>query len=84
MKLNKISLQNLSQAEMAKKEQNLLRGGVGDEKRCPCMAACMCTGYTTAESGYYEGSNMMKLNDDEATPVANSNHTSYNSSNYSY
>ena len=39
-KLTKISLHNLSQAELAKKEENLLRGG---QFSCACAgAACFC------------------------------------------
>lgn len=80
MKLNKISLQNLSQAEMAKKEQNLLRGGNGDYELCPCISMCLCTGYATPESDYYEGSNMISLDSKELMPVAVSN----NKTGYSY
>lgn len=36
-KLNKISLHNLSQAEMASREQNLVRGGY----TCACASVCM-------------------------------------------
>lgn len=80
MKLNKISLQNLSQAEMAKKEQNLLRGG---RKLCPCAGSCACTGYATSSSGYYEGSNMMGLDFKEVGVLGDNNRDSYNSG-YSY
>lgn len=35
-KLNRINLHNLSQAELAKREENLLKGG----NSCQCDAAC--------------------------------------------
>ena len=52
-KLNKISLYNLSQAELAKREENLLRGG---EYTCACAvgAVCQCsTDYEEGEKEYY-------------------------------
>ena len=73
MKLSKISLQNLSQADMTKKEQSLLRGG--GEKLCPCAGSCACTGYATSESYYYEGSNMIGLDFDEVGVIGQSNKT---------
>lgn len=39
-KLNKISLHNLSQAELAKREANLLKGG---EHTCACASGGVCT-----------------------------------------
>ena len=62
MKLNKISLQNLSQAEMTKKEQSQIRGG-GSDKLCPCAGTCACTGYVVSGSDYYDytGTNMIGL-----------------------
>ena len=49
-KLTKISLHNLSQAELAKKEENLLRGG---EFKCACAgSSCVCT--NQYEPGSYE------------------------------
>lgn len=52
-KLKKISLQNLVQDEMAKREQNMLKGGV-----CACAGYCPCA-YAGAQEGpndsYYGG-----------------------------
>lgn len=57
MKLGKISLQNLSKAEMEKKEQNMLRGG--QSCKCNCFNNCPCK-YAGAQEGpndsYYGGS----------------------------
>lgn len=57
MKLGKISLQNLSKAEMEKKEQNMLRGG--QTCYCACVNNCPCK-YAGAQEGpndsYYGGS----------------------------
>lgn len=52
-KLNKISLHNLSQAELAKREANLLRGG---EYTCACAGGAICacsTDYEEGEPEYY-------------------------------
>lgn len=40
-KISPIKLHNLSEAEMATRELNLLRGGSGSDKRCPCVSACL-------------------------------------------
>ena len=49
-KLTQISLHNLSQAELAKKEENLLRGG---EYTCACAGAgCLCASF------YQEGTEL--------------------------
>lgn len=52
-KLTKISLHNLSQAELAKKEENLLRGG---EFRCACAgSSCVCVNdYVPGTLEYWE------------------------------
>lgn len=53
-KLNKISLHNLSQAELAKREANLLRGG---EYTCTCAGGAVCecenTGTSNGSLDYY-------------------------------
>ncbi|GCB36864.1 TIGR04149 family rSAM-modified RiPP [Bacteroides faecalis] len=74
MKLNKISLQNLSQAEMTKKEQSQIRGG-GSDKLCPCAGTCACTGYVVSGSNYYDytGTNMIGLDFDEVGVIGRSN-----------
>ncbi len=55
--LKKISLFNLSQAELTKKEQNALRGG--NDCYCICVTSCPCK-YAGEQEGpddsYYGGS----------------------------
>ena len=52
-KLTQISLHNLSQAELAKKEENLLRGG---DFKCACAgSSCVCVnGYIPGTPEYWE------------------------------
>ena len=56
-KLTKISLQNLSQSELAKKEQSLLKGGY--DLPGVCVISCLCR-YAGEQEGpddsYYGGS----------------------------
>ena len=47
-KLNRINLHKLSQAELAKREENLLRGG--SSLPCLCVIACPCK-YAGAQEG---------------------------------
>ncbi len=59
-KLSKISLHNLSQAELAKREENLLRGGDNNVYLpCVCIVGCTCL-YAGEQEGpddpYYGGS----------------------------
>ena len=58
-KLKKISLQNLVQDEMAKREQNMLKGGV-----CACSTGCPCA-YAGSQTGpndsYYEDHPLMTM-----------------------
>lgn len=53
-KLNKISLHNLSQAELARREENLLKGG---EYTCVCTGSGVCecenTGISNGSLDYY-------------------------------
>ena len=42
MKLSKISLLQLSKAEMERREQNLLRGGQTYICKCMCSSSCGC------------------------------------------
>lgn len=56
-KLERLKLHNLSQAEMAKREQNLLKGGGGYS--CGCGTYCPCLYYgpqTDKYDSYYGGS----------------------------
>lgn len=46
-KLNKISLHNLGQAEMTKREQNFIKGG-----QCTCLCSCFCSASCACK---YEG-----------------------------
>ena len=43
MKLSKISLLQLSKAEMERREQNMLRGGSDNFCLCGCIGNCSCT-----------------------------------------
>ena len=63
-KLSKINLHNLSQAELSRREENLLRGGNepeidGGTLPCVCVMACSCL-YAGEQEGpddsYYGGS----------------------------
>lgn len=59
-KIGKLSLHNLSQAEIAKKEMNMLKGGQeGCYCICNCYYACPCK-YAGSQEGpddsYYGGS----------------------------
>ena len=70
-KLSKISLHNLSQAELAKREENLLRGG-GNSTNIPCVCVVGCTCLYAGEQegpddSYYGGSSK------EVSMEANSN-----------
>lgn len=49
-KLSRISLHNLSQAEMVKREQNLLKGGV--DLPCVCIISCSCRYVGEKENDY--------------------------------
>ena len=53
-KLTKLSLHDLSQAELARREQELIKGG-----RCACVSVCLCT-YEGPQEGpnddFYGGS----------------------------
>ncbi len=59
MKLSKISLLQLSKAEMERREQNLLRGGQTYICKCMCSSSCGCK-YAGPQEGpddsYYGGS----------------------------
>lgn len=72
-KLKKISLQNLVQDEMAKREQNMLKGGT-----CACVSVCLCHYAGTQEGpndSYYGGSSSNdngNANDSQST-ASNSN-----------
>lgn len=76
-KLGKLNLHNLSQAEIAKKEMNMLKGGQECSCTCGCYYACPCK-YTGSQEGpddsFYGGSsteanhsaNQIKLRDNTA------------------
>jgi len=60
-KMKKISLHNLSQIELKKREQNLLKGGA-----CACIGICLCLYAGPKENSndsYYGGSS---TNDNES------------------
>lgn len=54
-KLTRIHLHNLSQAELAKREENMLKGGI--DYPCVCMMLCSCKYEGTPEkpSDYFHG-----------------------------
>lgn len=64
MKLSKISLLQLSKAEMERREQNMLRGGV-TTCSCSCQQSCGCK-YAGPQEGpddsYYGGSSTQDNN----------------------
>lgn len=60
MKLSKISLLQLSRAEMERREQNMLRGGSDNFCLCGCTTNCPCKSAGPQESSddpYYGGTN---------------------------
>lgn len=67
-KLSRISLHNLSQAEMAKREQNLLKGGV--DLPCVCALACTCRYAGPKENEYdsFYGGSSKSVSDDANQP----------------
>lgn len=84
-KITKIKLHDLSQAEMADRELNLLRGGSGVQ--CACVAMCMPTSCVCREhddSGLFPlaDSNAVANGDDVANTavsgVAQDNHDDHN------
>lgn len=70
-KLKKISLQNLVQDEMAKREQNMLKGGA-----CACVSVCLCA-YAGAQEGpnddYYGGASTSNNSSDNDAQSTSSN-----------
>lgn len=69
-KLSRINLHNLSQAELAKREEKLLKGGSQIECACACVGGVICgCKYAGGQSGsndsYYGGSST------EANDLAN-------------
>lgn len=57
VKLPKLTLHSFSEAEMSKKEQNALRGGI--YLSCACCTTCSCKYYGPKEGpndSYYGGS----------------------------
>lgn len=77
-KLTKINLHNLSQAELSRREENLLRGGEGF---CICAGACSgancgCLYYgeqTDKYDSYYGGSNTNDNNVANLSQLSESN-----------
>lgn len=70
-KLTKLSLHDLSQAELAKKEQNLVRGG----GNCGCIGICLCLYAGPKENendSYYGGSSQVDNGDANTTQSGNS------------
>lgn len=71
-KLGKLNLHNLAQSEMAKREQNVIRGGV-----CGCVGVCYCK-YAGEKEGpyddFYGGSSTDDNGYANAEPSAYDNH----------
>lgn len=69
--LRKINLLNLSQTELAKREQNVLRGGL-----CACIMMCLCA-YAGPQQGpddsFYGGSSSNDNGDANADNVTKNN-----------
>lgn len=75
-KLKKLSLHNLSQAEMTKKEMSILTGGSGI-CRCKCYCSCSCgCNYSGEQEGpndsYYGGSSTTDNHNANFDPHADS------------
>ena len=74
-KIGKLSLHDLSQAEIAKKEMNALKGGQECSCTCSCYYACPCK-YAGSQEGpddsYYGGSSV------NANHTANESNLMYN------
>ncbi len=72
-KLGKLNLHNLAQSEMAKREQNVIRGGI-----CACVGVCFCK-YAGEKEGpddhFYGGSSENDNGNANTQPNANSNHS---------
>lgn len=73
-KLTKLSLHDLSQAELAKREQELIKGG-----QCACVSVCLCA-YAGPQEGpeddYYGGSSTDangRANDQKSTSAVSAN-----------
>ena len=64
-KLSRISLHNLSQSELVKREENLLKGG----NVCPCICVCPCAyaGDKYNENDSLYGGSSTLANDDANT-----------------
>lgn len=74
-RLTKLSLHDLSQAELAKKEQDLIRGG----SNCGCIGICPCLYSGPQENdndSFYGGSSQFANEDANVTQNGNSVKTS--------
>lgn len=71
-KLTKINLLNLSQTEMAKRQENMLKGG--EDLPCVCVFGCACR-YAGDKEGpddsFYGGSSHKNVNDNKTLPTDN-------------
>lgn len=72
VKLKKITLQNLVQNEMTKREQQMIMGGV-----CGCISICLCS-YAGSQEGsddsYYGGSSTEDNGNANSNNAAHSTH----------
>lgn len=62
-KLNRINLHKLSQAELAKREEKLLKGG--NQAKTPCISMCLCAyaGESQGDNDSYYGGSSTEDND---------------------
>lgn len=77
VKLQRLSLHDFSNAEMASKEQNALRGGA---YICGCCSTCGCRYYGDKEGpndSYYGGSSTSDNKDSNSTNVMKSTSEDY-------
>ncbi|OUP08859.1 hypothetical protein B5F34_08345 [Mediterranea sp. An20] len=77
-KLTKINLLNLSQTEMAKRQESMLKGGY--YLPCVCVYGCACR-YAGDKEGpddsFYGGSSHQNVNDNKTLPTDNGNSLTY-------
>lgn len=73
-KLTKINLLNLSQTEMAKRQESMLKGG--EDLPCACVFGCACR-YAGDKEGpddsFYGGSSHQNVDDTKPKPGENGN-----------
>lgn len=67
--LKRLSLHNLSKSEIAKKEQNFIKGGV-----CGCACTCSCSSWNYGGNYYDTDPAYLSTENYNANQAANSNY----------